>query len=158
MQVLRKDSGQFRVLLRSWEEAVLRESLLLHPLIPAEHHRITRQAEAPDLDSAQKLLDEAMATQRAEHRHRLDRWLAAEGRFVPREKGEVELRLAEPDTEWFLQVLNDIRVGSWLRLGCPEEWDHGLSEEQWELLPYYLAAELCGWLQALLLKAMTNSE
>ena len=41
-------------------------------------------------------------------------------RFTWRKTG-CRLSLSQADLEWLLQILNDIRVGSWVILGSPEE-------------------------------------
>ena len=32
----------------------------------------------------------------------------------------LQLTLSGPEIEWLLQVLNDVRVGSWIALGSPD--------------------------------------
>jgi hypothetical protein len=61
------------------------------------------------------------------------------------------LVLSPADVEWLLQILNDIRVGSWLMLGSPEEELEVLSEKN---APHLLAMHMSGHFQMELLEAL----
>ena len=60
--------------------------------------------------------------------------------------------LMAPEMEWLLQVLNDVRVGSWLALGEPEELE--IPEVNQTNAPYVLAMESAGYFQSALLDAL----
>ena len=60
------------------------------------------------------------------------------------------------EVEWLLQVLNDVRVGSWLALGEPERGQEPAVTAQ--NARYLLALELCGLFQSVLLAALGVSE
>ena len=66
------------------------------------------------------------------------------------------LLLQPTEVEWLLQVLNDVRVGSWLALGEPDE------DKPPDLTPenfrYAVAMEVCGAFQSALLAALGNAE
>jgi len=87
--------------------------------MPSAHQPLSKSAPPSQEQSNQQLLDEALAEQRAENKKQLDALLADKDRFKETESG-CRLSLPPGDVEWLLQVLNDIRVGSWLRLGSPE--------------------------------------
>jgi hypothetical protein len=61
------------------------------------------------------------------------------------------LSLSPAEVEWVLQVLNDIRVGSWIILGSPEERLPELNETN---APHVWAMEMAGHFQAQLLEAL----
>jgi len=67
------------------------------------------------------------------------------------------LKLSAPQMEWLLQVLNDIRVGSWLVLGEPDEKKGKPIEVNDENARYYAAMEFCGLFQMTLLDALQQS-
>lgn len=134
------------------EQRLLLELLRLYPLVPSQHHRLTRGSD-PLLLEEQRLLDEALAEHRAENRRQLEAFLHTDGRFLETPKG-IELSLTRPQVEWFLQVLNDIRVGSWLLAGSPDAEDGRPPELTPENLRHYLTMELAVAFQALLLKAL----
>ena len=101
------------------EEALLLAILRLYPLVDNSHHRLCKDPQAAGL-SEQRLLEESMAQQRAAHKRKLDGLFLAPQRFFKEAAGERRLVLTGDQFEWLLQVLNDIRVGSWVKLGCPD--------------------------------------
>jgi hypothetical protein len=131
------------------EKRLLVEVLQLYPLVDAAYPRATRSAD-PRVD--QKLLAEALAELRKENKQRLDVFLAEPQRFTDTKESS-SLMIEFQNVEWLLQVLNDIRVGSWLKLGMPDE----KSGKNWLLnlgnLRYVIAMELCGLMEAILLEA-----
>jgi hypothetical protein len=60
--------------------------------------------------------------------------------------------LTASEMEWLLQVLNDVRVGSWLALGEPEELE--IPEVNRTNAPYLLAMESAGYFESALLDAL----
>jgi len=130
------------------------EVLKLYPRMPSAHQRLSKTAPVPDEKSNQhqQLLDEALAEQRAENKKLLDELLADSDRFKETETG-ARLSLLAGDVEWLLQVLNDIRVGSWVRLGSPEP-KLEFAELNHLTAPDYWAMELSGYFQVHLLRAL----
>jgi hypothetical protein len=71
-------------------------------------------------------------------------------------KGGFQFSLKHPDLEWLLQVLNDIRVGSWLALGEPEQGKlPSLNQQNFR---YLVAMEICGAFESLLLSGLGITE
>jgi hypothetical protein len=101
------------------EEALLLAMLRLYPALDNSHHRISQDPKAA-ASAEQRLLEESMGQQRAEHRRKVDALFQTPQRFFKDALGERHLVLTGAQLEWLLQVLNDIRVGSWVRLGCPD--------------------------------------
>jgi hypothetical protein len=101
------------------EEALLLAVLRLYPALENSHHRISQDPQTVG-SSEQRLLEESMAQQRAAHRRRVDELFLAPQRFFKDAPDARHLVLTGEQLEWLLQVLNDIRVGSWVRLGCPD--------------------------------------
>jgi hypothetical protein len=98
-------------------------------------------------------LDEALAEQRAECQRQVAALLADPRRLTHTETGG-HLSLSPAEVEWVLQVLNDIRVGSWIILGAPEERLPELKESN---LPHVWAMEMAGHFQAQLLEALQGN-
>src|SRR6185369_5111183 len=96
------------------------------------------------------LLDEALAAQRASNKRRLESWLAAPDRFKHDETG-YEFKLSRADSEWLLQVLNDVRVGSWLLLGEPEESFERPQSDDPQVVRRWAAMQVAGYFQTALL-------
>jgi hypothetical protein len=104
--------------LSSREKELLLAVLKLYPCIPSAYQPLTRSAGFGE--SSQQLLDEALAEQRAANKKQL-RVLLADPKKLTSTKAGWELSLSPAEVEWLLQVLNDIRVGSWTILGSPED-------------------------------------
>jgi hypothetical protein len=107
----------FRI--NSREEALLLAMLRLYPALENSHHRISRDPKAA-ASAEQRLLEESMGQQRDAHRRKVDALFQSPQRFFRDALGERHLVVTAAQLEWLLQVLNDIRVGSWVRLGCPD--------------------------------------
>lgn len=124
--------------------------LSLYPRVPSAHQPLSKSSDLPDQESSQRLLDEALAEQRAENQSRWALLLADPSRFLQDETG-CRLLLTEGDLEWLLQILNDIRVGSWLALGAPEKApkvrNSAAARDVW-------AMEMSGYFQMQLLAAL----
>ncbi len=128
------------------------ELLKRYPCMPPAHQRLSKSPPPSEEQSDQHLLDEALAEQRAENRKQLDSLLADQNRFKETESG-CRLSLTPGDVEWLLQVLNDIRVGSWVRLGSPEP-KLELATLNNLTAPDFWAMELAGYFQMHLLEAL----
>jgi hypothetical protein len=108
----------YRFQISKLEKALLLATVQIYPVLDPSHHHLTKDPEdAPP--GEQRLLEEAMARQRSEHKAKVDGFLRAEAPVFREDGDELYLTLTGEDLEWLLQVLNDIRVGSWVQLGSP---------------------------------------
>jgi hypothetical protein len=142
-------------LLHDREKQLLLQTLKLYPLVPASHHRLSKGNDSQQAEENQCLLEEALEEQRQENRRQVLAMLDDPQRFRETQKG-LELTLTPAQIEWLLQVLNDVRVGSWLALGEPEQGDEPEVTE--ENARYLLALELCGLFESILLAGLGMSE
>ncbi|MCX6925565.1 MAG: hypothetical protein NT154_20505 [Verrucomicrobia bacterium] len=131
------------------EKRSLVQMLKLYPRVPSSHHVLSKSGRLPSAEANQQLLDEALAEQRADNKKQLQALLADPKRFADTETGG-RLSLTRVQVEWLLQVLNDIRVGSWVILGSPEKAPKELTPAN---APHFLAMEMAGHLQMQLLEA-----
>jgi hypothetical protein len=150
MKLVRSTKTRLLFHLGRRETRLLLQILKLYPRVPPAHHQLTRSPSLPDHEANQHLLDEALAEQRAENRQQLLALLADPRRFVRIETGS-RLSLPCGEVEWLLQVLNDIRIGSWVHLGAPEEKLPELNDSN---APDFLAMEMAGYFQMHLLEAL----
>ena len=97
----------------------MRQVLELYPLTPASHHRLSRGT-LPRQTENQQLLDEALQGHRNENRQQVESLLTGPRRFVKCARGYRAV-FTRGELECLLQVCNDVRVGSWIALGAPEE-------------------------------------
>ena len=119
MKLIRSTNGKLLFHLSKREKHLLVEVLKLYPRIPSGHQPLSKSLGIPNRDANQRLLNEALAEQRAECKQHLRAFLADPQRFKEDQSG-FHLSLSGSEPEWLLQVLNDIRVGSWISLGSPE--------------------------------------
>lgn len=151
MKLIRSDQRGTVFHLGKREKQLLFETLQLYPLVPASHHRLARNGDSPEDEERQQLLDEALAEYRRENRRRIQRMLDEPQRFVETESG-FQFTLSPSQIEWLLQVLNDVRVGSWLALGEPEPGEE--PEPDKNNAHCFLALEVCGLFESALLAAL----
>lgn len=120
MKLLQSDKDRLIFRLSPGEKTVLLDVLKLYPRVPPAHHRLSRGEETDDDAERQRLLDEALAEQRARNKRQLQALLQRPETFQ-RADGGWRFTLRRGDFEWLVQVLNDVRVGSWIALGSPEQ-------------------------------------
>ena len=156
MKLIQRDGESFLFHISKREKGLLFEVLKLYPLIPIAHHRVSQTAAAPRVTESQKLLESALADRTRENKRQLLAMLNQETRLQEPD-GAHHLTLSGPQMEWLLQVLNDIRIGSWLVLGEPDEKKGKPIELNDENARYYAAMEFCGLFQMTLLDAFQQS-
>lgn len=154
MKIAHKNHDRLVLVLDRQEKELLLKLLQLYPCIPPAHQTLSKAAPPPDAESGQQLLDEALAEQRAQNRKQILAWAADPDRFKLA-RTRYQLSLLSSEVDWLLQVLNDVRVGSWLRLGSPEERVDTITEEN---APHYFAMEAAGLFQMQLLHALEGGE
>ena len=150
MKVIRASQEGYLFQFAAREKQLLLQVLKLYPRVPSAHHVVSRTTQLPDSVATQRLLDEALAEQRAENKRRLQTFFDDPSRWTE-EKEELLLRLSGPEVEWLLQVLNDIRVGSWILLGSPDQWHQSVTVQT---APHVWAMELSGAFQMAFLHAL----
>lgn len=155
MKLIRADEESFLFAMGDDEKELLREVLKCFPIVPICHHRLTRSKELPNPAENQLLLEEALAAQRAENQQRLARLLNEPQRFTSVGAG-FQFALTREEIEWLLQVLNDVRIGSWLALGAPNlEQEHiAITKKN---APHLWRMELAGGFEMSLLNALSDA-
>ncbi len=135
------------------EEGLLLAMLRLYPVLENSHHRISRDPKA-GASAEQRLLEESMGQQRAAHRRKVEALFHNPQRFFKDALGERHLVLTAAQLEWLLQVLNDIRVGNWVRLGCPDLEKPAAMNMARASARALQAMHICGEFQLALLEAV----
>jgi len=153
VNLIRRTGSNFVFHISPREKRLLFEVLELYPLIPAAHHRVSRTVAPKESAENQKLLEEALAERKQENKRALLAMLDGERRLKETADGH-RLTLGPSEMERLLQVLNDIRVGSWLVLGEPDERKGRPIQPNAENLRHYAALEFCGLFQMALLDAI----
>jgi hypothetical protein len=150
VKLLERRSNGWVLQLNRDEAALLRASVSLYPLVPDAHAQLSRHG-GPGLDmETQQLLNDALAENRRQTRARLRAWLEDAACWIPGGRG-TRFLVRATDLEWLLQVVNDVRVGSWIRLGSPDA--DALRELQPDptQLRSLVIMEWCGMFQSALL-------
>ena len=155
MKLLRASPDRFVFYITKREQPLLFETLALYPLVPPAHHRIARPGQLTEQEEAQRMLDEALAEQRRENRAQFLALLKDPKQLRETSRG-LELTLSPTQMEWLLQVLNDVRVGSWLALGEPEEG--ALPTFNVKEGVYWVALEVCGLYESVILAALGTDQ
>jgi hypothetical protein len=130
------------------EKELLTAMLKLYPRIPPAHQPLSKSSRLEE--SSQRLLEEALLEQRRENQKQVLALLADSGRLKPTNEGWI-LALSSAELEQLLQILNDVRVGSWVRLGSP---DPRLDVFEEEMAPDFWAMEMAGYFQMRFLEAL----
>jgi hypothetical protein len=152
VKLVRVSAEQWQFQLGKREKLLFFEVLKLYPCIPSAHQTLSKKGGLPEQETSQQLLDEALAEQRAEYKQQLDGWMHGAGKWTENEKGW-RVTLSVPEIEWLLQVLNDIRVGSWVILGSP---DPSVEEVNEHNAAHLWAMEVAGAFQTALLGALEH--
>lgn len=137
------------------EKVLLVGVLQLYPILPDDYHHQPKAGDDAKLKEAGELLNEALLGETSENKARVLNFIQDHQRFEETEAG-ILLRLKTDEVEWVLQVLNEIRVGSWRSLGSPSgEID---AETMIKKAPSIWAMELTGRFQHLLLVALDQPD
>jgi hypothetical protein len=149
VKIARADD-KFIFQLRTRENLIFSALLKLYPANP----EAGRTGSAATPDSSQHLLEEALREQRIQNKRKIQEFLSEPRRFEQTETG-CKFFLTPAELEWLLQILNDIRVGSWVSLGSPDEiMDLKLLNER--TAPHFWAMETAGQFEMHMLRALNG--
>lgn len=157
MKVTRPGKEQVSLQFGKREGQLFLRMLQMFPISQSQKTTLSRGGGLPDQPANEQLLEESLKEARTEHRQRLDALLADPARFSRAHSG-LRFKLTVADLEWLLQILNDVRVGCWVRLGCPEHTRQRLAIGAGLLnlanAQDFWAMEVCGFFQMQLLEAL----
>ena len=151
MKLLNNDGKTCVFQIGKREKETLFTALALYPVLRAPYRNPAAKGPKPLLD--EKLLEEALAEQRKENKKLIQTLLMEESRFESTSVG-FKWTLLASQIEWLLQVLNDIRVGSWLALGAPDQHSEAQIKFTELNLRHLWAMEICGLFEHDLLTAL----
>lgn len=152
MHLIKAGAGSYHFQISSVEKRALFAVISQYPLVPAAHHRLTHTLDRP---SDQELLEESLNEYRRTQRKHVEAMLRTKSRFQV-SKGGWRFSLKTPQMEWLLQVLNDVRVGSWLALGSPENPREMLPNLNEQTARRFWMMEAAGLFQSILLGALES--
>ena len=149
MKLLKTNERSFTFHIGKREKQLLIGALHLYPLLNPDYHSVSKGRVPKKLEHAQELLTEAMADQKQQRKSKVQKlihnpdWLAAD-----------TWTLNSEEMEWLLQVLNDVRVGSWVILGRPGPEHDEPPHVDDKNVQYAIALEICGLFESILLEAL----
>jgi hypothetical protein len=117
VKLVRATKSNFLFHLSEREKALLLQILSLYPSVPPGHQRAGKSVD-PRLQESRRLLDDALAQHRDANKKIVQAFITDPRRFTKATHGS-HLSLSPSELEWLLQILNDVNVGSWLKLGSP---------------------------------------
>ena len=154
MRLIGASDGQFVFRFSKRERALLTHALQMFPAGSGPVAPLSKGGDGQKLAEHELLLAEALAEQRKEHRRLVDAFLGEQGRFTE-DKSGFRLRLTTAQMHWLLQVLNEVRVGLWVKLGRPAELAPLALAGQIESV---VTMEICALFQTRLLAALEGGE
>jgi len=157
VKLIKRDYQYCSFLIGKREREMLFSLLQRYPVMLAAHFRTRHPPKTNESKKNLELLEESLAEQQKENRVQVEQMLAQKGRFTENDLG-YSFRLNYSEIEWLLQVLNDIRLGSWIQLGEPDPNATASVplNEQNMLLAW--AMEIAGLFQHALLEATHTAE
>jgi hypothetical protein len=138
------------------EKELLFRLLSFYPLRPEGGAMLSRTGGAAMADASRWL-----AESRRDQRLELAAWVASrleDGDVLRRQGGSWRLALNAADGERLLQVLNDIRVGAWMKLGEPENLDAIPSSTDAGKSSLHLLMTLAGQFEVVVLAGLQGDE
>jgi hypothetical protein len=153
MELIKKDSKNFIFQFSKRERGLLLDILDLYPLVPDSYHKISKSGGMENVEEAQQMLEEALAERKKENKKLLERLLSDPNRLKTTAH-YCRWLVPVDQAEWLLQVFNDIRVGSWFILGCPDPGENQPIQIDEKNARYYVAMEVCGYFQSVLLESL----
>ena len=160
MKLLTRDAESLTFELDRRERELLAFLLGRYPALDPSYHQSAAPNDRDALAEAQQMLTESMTAEQQENRRRAAAFVRtrltvpappAPGSPAP---SRLSLRITLTEVDWLLRVVNDVRVGCWVRLGCPEEDALRAPMLAARNVTDYTAMELGGLVQSLLLAAL----
>jgi hypothetical protein len=157
VKLIKREESHYLFLVGKREREMLFSLLRRFPVVIGGHFRTRHPPKTDEAQRNQQLLEEALAEQQKENKAQVESFLAENSRFGANDLGYT-FRVSEAEMEWLLQVLNDIRVGSWIQLGEPDPEGKSsipLTEKSMQLT---WGMEMAGLFQHALLEATQSKE
>ncbi len=150
MKLLKSDAEALTFELDRRERELMVFLLRRYPVLDPAWHQIASPGDRAALAAEQAMLTESMTEEQLANRRKVERFI---GSHLDLER-QGPVRITRLEADWLLRVINDVRVGSWVRLGAPDEAAMHTPELAARSMPDYTAMELGGLVQSVLLAAL----
>lgn len=134
----------------SGERELFERTLERYPVIPGARAPLTREGSEEDLAEAQEMLETLTREAKAENVRRVADFLRKPRQFEAKD-GVLRLNVARGELNWLLEIVNEIRVGVWSRLGEPDPGNIPFNTSNIE---DWIAMEYCAEIQMNLLEVL----
>lgn len=156
MKLVKKMEEEVVFWLSPEERAALLRVVDQYPVLKEDYQPLTHSTDPQIAQAAQELLRQSLAEQKAEN-HRFKQTFLRDGQHLKKAGRGYHCILKPQEMDRLLQVLNDVRVGLWYALGCPEP----AHLEALETTPYaqiekWWLMELAGSLEWELIELLEN--
>ncbi len=153
MKLLKSDAEALTFELDRRERELMVFLLRRYPVLDPAWHQIASPGDRAALAAEQEMLTESMTAEQVENRGRVEKFI--ESRLdIDR---QAPVRITRVEAEWLLRVINDVRVGCWVRLGAPDESAMHTPALAARSVTDYTAMELGGLVQSILLAALDSA-
>lgn len=155
MKLLKRTAGRWTFHLAEKEKQLLLAVLGFYPVLDPSFQPLSKSSDRATLKDDQALLEEALLSRKQDNAQALQKTFG-EGKCFSKSSPGWRLALNGQQIEMLLQVLNDIRVGSWRNLGCPEPRQEGKLARTEANLRSLFAMQVGGHFQTSLLEALDH--
>lgn len=128
-----------------------------YPAMEASHFELSKFADQDEIEEDREFLEQALGDEQQSNQSRARALIADEDRFHKTEEGFL-LRLSQDDIELLLQVLNDVRIGFWVRLGSPDDGMEMDLRSDPKSAPLLATMQVCGFFQGALLDGLRRQK
>lgn len=119
MKLLGKTDNKFTFEFSVEEKMLLFEVLKLYPVIDPTLQELSKSITNKDISQSKKLLQEELLEQQKQNKEML-KCIFGDSSFFTQQDYYCKLQLSPEQMECLLQVLNDVRVGTWRNIGSPD--------------------------------------
>lgn len=155
MKLLNKTGEKFVFELMSEEKELLSKIFGLYPMLDRDKIELSKTIKDEQICQSKKILSDAFKEFQDSNKRFISELFEKSDNFKPSEDYEYyTLELDGEQIERLLQILNDIRVGMWQKLGCPdlENRKDFIRSAEYVFAVYIM--DICEYFEYYLLKAL----
>lgn len=155
MKLLNKTGEKFVFELMSEEKELLSKIFGLYPMLDRDKLELSKTIKDEQICQSKKILSDAFKEFQDSNKRFISELFEKSNNFKPSEDYEYyTLELDGEQIERLLQILNDIRVGMWQKLGCPDlENRKDFIRSAEDVFAVYIM-DICEYFEYYLLKAL----
>jgi hypothetical protein len=155
VKLLNKTGEKFVFELMSEEKELLSKIFGLYPMLDRDKLELSKTIKDEQICQSKKILSDAFKEFQDSNKRFISELFEKSNNFKPSEDYEYyTLELDGEQIERLLQILNDIRVGMWQKLGCPDlENRKDFIRSAEDVFAVYIM-DICEYFEYYLLKAL----